>query len=73
MDDETRQPPFAEGQRVRMRSMMAEDPNPIERGDQGNIVSCHWISMFDEWQVQVDWDSGRTLICIFPQDDLEAI
>lgn len=62
------------GQRVRLVSMMIEDPYPIPVGATGKITR---VFICNDWvQYDIDWDppnEKRTLHAICPPDILEVI
>jgi hypothetical protein len=59
--------PYKAGDRVELQHMVG-DPYPIPVGAQGTVRDCRWIEAFNQWHVDVDWDSGRTLKVLFPPD-----
>ena len=58
------------GDRIRLISM-ADDPDPIPVGATGIVAGVYphhgWT------QVDVDWDSGRSLMLSIPPDQVERI
>jgi len=57
------------GDRVRLIKM--DDPDPIKKGEEGEVTETH---NFGSWtQVYVRWDSGRTLSLITPPDEVEVL
>jgi hypothetical protein len=53
------------GDRIRLVSM-PNDPDPIPVGSLGTVVG---IRDHRDWtQIDVDWDSGRTLMLTLPND-----
>jgi hypothetical protein len=62
------------GDRIRLVEM-PHDPNPIAVGQTGTVVSIRQIgSGQDCWfQIDVEWDDGRTLMLSTPPDDFEII
>jgi len=58
-------PPFVAGDRISLEAMSG-DPDPIPRGSLGTVERC--VSFGDDWQVEVRWDSGRTLSLVMPPD-----
>ncbi len=58
------------GDRVRLISM-TDDPDPIPAGTIGTVAGvypqCDWT------QVDVDWDSGRSLMLSIPPDVVERL
>lgn len=59
------QPRLQIGDRIRLIAM-PHDPDPIPAGSLGTVVS---IREYCDWtQVDVDWDSGRTLLLTMPDD-----
>ena len=60
------------GDRIRLLSM-TDDPDPIPVGQLGTVISVsrHGASN-DGWhQIDVSWDSGRTLMLVCPPDRFE--
>lgn len=60
---------FKPGDRIKLLSM-GNDPDPIPYGTLGTVqrvVDLSWGGK-NEWQVQVDWDNGRTLSLVCPPD-----
>lgn len=58
------------GDRIRLISM-TDDPNPIPTGATGTVAGSY---LHDGWtQVDVDWDSGRSLMLTIPPDVIERI
>ena len=56
--------------RIRLISM-TDDPNPIAAGTTGTVFG---IYPHGDWtQVDVDWDSGRSLMLTIPPDVIERI
>ena len=53
------------GDRVRLVSM-TDDPDPIAAGELGTVAGVYPQS--DWTQVDVDWDSGRSLMLSIPPD-----
>jgi hypothetical protein len=60
------------GDRIRLLKM-DNDPNPILVGDCGEVTKVNEIKSFEEIQVSVKWDSGRTLMVLLPHDIIEVI
>lgn len=58
------------GDLIKMISM--DDPNPILPGDQGRVISIEDFRN-GEYQIKVDWESGRGLHLIYPKDRFEII
>jgi hypothetical protein len=55
------------GDRIRLVRMGADDPCPIEPGSEGTVASR--TELWDGFaQVDVKWDSGRTLMLAEPED-----
>ncbi|MBB6543139.1 hypothetical protein HNQ55_001646 [Thalassotalea piscium] len=51
---------------------MDDDPNPIAVGDLGYVTNVNGIGK--PWcQVTVNWDSGRTLRLLYPQDNFVIV
>jgi hypothetical protein len=62
------------GDRIRLLAM-SDDPDPIQVGQLGTIIS---ISRHgggkDAWrQIDVAWDNGRTLMLVSPPDQFEIV
>ena len=61
---------FQRGDRVRLVSMI-DDPDPIPAGTTGTVAGVYpqrgWL------QLDVDWDSGRSLMLSIPPDVVERI
>jgi len=62
------------GDRIRMLAMQ-DDPDPIQVGQTGTVVS---VSRHgggnDAWfQIDVSWDNGRMLMLVSPPDAFEII
>jgi Domain of unknown function (DUF4314) len=58
------------GTRVEVTGRM-DDPNPLEIGEQGNVVSHRNVgSQFE--QINVKWDSGRSLM-LLPHDPFRVV
>ena len=53
------------GDRIRLVSM-PYDPDPIPVGSLGTVVAIY--DHGDWMQVDVDWDSGRNLMLMLPED-----
>ena len=54
---------------------MADDPDPIQVGQLGTVVS---VSLHgrgrDAWnEIDVLWDNGRTLMLVLPPDNIEIV
>ncbi|MCA9223154.1 MAG: DUF4314 domain-containing protein [Planctomycetales bacterium] len=62
------------GDRIRLLAM-SDDPDPIQVGQLGTIISvtCHGGGK-DAWhQIDVAWDNGRTLMIVSPPDRFERV
>ncbi len=58
------------GDRIRLLSMH-DDPDPIQPGTVGTVVS---VAALDTWhQIDVAWDNGRTLMLVSPPDWFEIL
>ncbi len=58
------------GDRVRLKRMTA-DPDPITVGQRGTVAGIH---PHGDWtQVDVDWDSGRSLMLTMPDDCVSVV
>lgn len=47
------------GDTVVITGIMPNDPAPLEIGDRGKV-----ITVFESGQVEVDWESGRSLLLL---------
>jgi hypothetical protein len=61
----------AVGERIRVTALVAGDPNPMAVGSTGTVTRVNEDRENDFVQVQVDWDSGRSLALV--DDDLRCI
>ena len=64
----------SQGDRIRLLSMR-DDPDPIQVGQLGTVVSVsrHGDGK-DAWhQIDVAWDNGRTLMLVSPPDTFEIV
>ena len=54
---------------------MHDDPDPIQSGQMGTVVSVsRHGSGKDAWQqIDVTWDNGRTLMLVSPPDRFEIV
>ena len=54
---------------------MADDPDPILIGQTGTVadVSQHGAGTSAWFQIDVDWDNGRTLMLVSPPDTFEIL
>ena len=61
------------GYRIKLVSM--EDFDAIKPGEIGTVVSCvkHDAGINSWLQIDVNWDSGRTLMVVSPPDVFEVI
>ena len=62
------------GSRLRLTSMR-DDPDPIQIGQMGTVVSvARHGGGKDAWiQIDVSWDNGRTLMLVSPPDTFEIV
>ena len=58
------------GDRIRLVSM-PQDPDPIPIGSLGTVIAVH--NHRDWMQVEVDWDSGRSLMLTMPDDCVSIV
>ena len=60
--------------RIRLLAM-SDDPDPIQAGQLGTVVSASRHGKGnDAWhQIDVAWDSGRTLMLVSPPDQFEFV
>ena len=63
-----------QGDRIRLLAMR-DDPDPIQAGQLGTVVSVsRHSSARDAWhQIDVAWDNGRTLMLVSPPDRFELV
>ena len=59
------------GQTIELVSPM-DDPNPIPVGSRGKVTDVRKVDG-NEYQISVDWNSGRRLMLIYPVDEFEII
>jgi hypothetical protein len=58
------------GDRIRL-ILMADDPDPVPVGTSGTVAGVY---PHGDWtQVDVDWDTGRSLMLSIPPDQVERI
>ena len=58
------------GDRVRLVSMTG-DPDPIPAGETGTVIGVY---PHGSWtQLDVDWDTGRSLMLSIPPDQVERV
>jgi hypothetical protein len=58
------------GDRIRL-VLMADDPDPVPVGTSGTVAGVY---PHGDWtQVDVDWDTGRSLMLSIPPDQVERI
>ncbi len=62
--------PLKSGDRIRLISM-TDDPDPIPAGTTGTVAGVYPQNGWT--QVDVDWDSGRSLMLTMPPDVVERI
>lgn len=63
-----------EGKRIKLIDM-PDDPNPIPPGSTGTVrkvTHIRWGGR-DDYQIMMNWDIGRSLAIIFPNDMFEVI
>jgi hypothetical protein len=62
------------GDRIRLLAMQ-DDPDPIQVGQTGTVVSVsrHGGGKDAWFQIDVSWDNGRTLMLVSPPDAFEII
>lgn len=60
------------GDRVKLIKM-ANDPDPVPKGTEGEVTHVQYISSFKETQVGVKWDNGRSISVILPEDQIIKI
>lgn len=51
---------------------MKNDPNPLDVGDKGVVKR---VTPFGDgtYQIEVDWESGRRLHLIYPEDKIKIL
>lgn len=60
--------PFEPGDRIELIDM-PDDPNPIPAGTKGTVVGSSFVRTGGGWwQVDVQWDNGRSLMLSIPPD-----
>ena len=62
---------FKIGQTIELLKM-DNDPNPIPVGTKGKITGISPMP-FNETQVHVAWENGRTLMLIHPEDKFRVL
>lgn len=63
-------PPCEVGDRIELRHM-GNDPDPIPTGTRGTVnrvCKTKFPGRPPEWQIGVNWDNGRTLSLVWPED-----
>lgn len=61
------------GDRIRLLAMH-DDPHPIPAGQAGTVVDVRHHGGKDAWdQIDVAWDSGRSLMLVSPPDRFEIV
>jgi hypothetical protein len=66
------QPPDCEvGDRIELLHM-DNDPDPILAGSKGKVTHVNRL-WDDTWQIAVDWENGRTLTLVHPEDRFKVI
>ena len=71
----TTRPPVQVGDRIALTEV-PDDPNPIEVGEEGTVTAVTLVSFraHDSFhQVEVAWDSGRSLSLTVPADKFTII
>ena len=63
---------FQIGQRIELTSM-ENDPHPIPVGTRGTILGVNKTPYDGELQIKVNWDNGRTLMLLYPEDTFKII
>jgi hypothetical protein len=65
---------FRPGERIELVDM-PEDPDPIAPGSEGTVTDVRRVSQPGGyfWQVEVDWDNGRTLMLSVPPDRARVV
>ena len=62
---------FKVGDKIELLQMN-NDPNPIPVGAKGVITRIGPMP-YDETQIEVKWENGRTLMLIHPEDKFKVI
>ncbi len=52
---------------------MGDDPNPVKEGTKGVVTSIHELHYWKQTQVWVDWEDGRNLAVILPEDQIKVV
>lgn len=62
------------GDRIRLVAM-PDDPNPIDPGQTGTVLSINKVDLGGEawYQIEVQWNNGRTLMLSCPPDEINII
>jgi len=62
------------GDRIRLTSSMADDPDPVPIGTEGTVISAREITGLGPPYVQVgvSWDNGRSLGLVCPPDSFAS-
>lgn len=64
---ETPNPPFKNGDRIKLVRMGPDDPCPVEPGATGTVLGDPvWLQ--HSWTVTVQWDVPRSLNLVIPPD-----
>jgi hypothetical protein len=69
-------PPCEVGDRIELRRMGGDDPNPIPEGTLGtvtHVTKLKFPGKPTEWQIAVDWDINRSLAVIWPLDTIRRL
>lgn len=66
--------PLQRGDRIRLVAM-PDDPDPVQPGSTGTVLSAtpHRFGSTERVQVDVAWDNGRKLMLVMPPDEVEVI
>ena len=51
---------------------MDNDPNPIPIGTKGKVIKINPMP-YNEKQIVVEWENGRTLMLIYPEDKFRVV
>jgi hypothetical protein len=62
---------FKVGDKIELLKM-DNDPHPIPIGTKGRITKIGPMP-YNETQIHVDWDNGRTLMLVYPEDKFRVI
>jgi len=64
-------PPVKKGQRIELIWM--DDPHHVAPGTKGTVTGATYLSFAKQWQIYIDWDNGRSLSLVHPDDRYRII